>query len=736
MYNLIAKSNPIQSIREHTDNVLEDLDYLLELYGNCFTEKEVDAIKICCEYHDYGKSIYIFQQNIGNRHTLDGLKPSIQKSIIDFYTTISKLNNIPHGYMSPAFLNKRELINKYGKDTANNIVKAIYFHHNRKSNCTKDDLISILNNDIKIRFSNIYLQSGYLSTVAKKYNILDMDNYDDIWCEFAILKGILNRCDYHASSGEKENIEIPPLLNGKNISNYVEETILSKYGQLRNVQSFMLENNDKNLVIVASTGIGKTEASLLWSYGQKTFYTLPLKVSINAIYERVKNEYGYGDKLMLMHSDAISYLLDEDNDKYKHIKSFSYPLTVCTIDQLFSFVYKYSGCEQILATLKYSKLIIDEIQAYSPQLVAKIIYGLKLITQVGGKFAIITATMPPIFEYYLKKQKIDYLKPNKSFLSDKIRHFISFKEEELDYVLIAEQGKYKKVLVICNTIKKAQEVYNNISDCCDTYLLHSHFIRKDRQLLEDSIMNFSCSNKNGVWVATQLVEASLDIDFDILFTEMAAADSILQRMGRCYRKREYKENYPNVYIYNTGNGRGYIYDEEIFDRSVMFLNQYNDDFFNEEQKQNYINVVYDENELKRSNFSKEIRNEIDNCSGAIMGLYTKEESMRNLRNISAINVIPEEVYSFYNQNSKIDDCCNIIKNKHCSLKEKIKAEKFLNSLTISINKFSNKAKLADLKPISDNSFIKIYRIQSSYSFDETLLKGEGLTDNLYVDKML
>ena len=98
---------------------------------------------------------------------------------------------------------------------------------------------------------------------------------------------------------------------------------------------------------------------------------------------------------------------DADADaltKYRRSKLFSYPLTVCTVDQLFTFVYKYLGCEMIPATLKYSKVVIDEIQSYSPDILAKILFGLKIIDHLGGKFAIVTATFPPILEYLIKNK--------------------------------------------------------------------------------------------------------------------------------------------------------------------------------------------------------------------------------------------------------------------------------------------------------------------------------------------
>ena len=60
-------------------------------------------------------------------------------------------------------------------------------------------------------------------------------------------------------------------------------------------------------------------------------------------------------------------------------------ITTCTIDQIFPFVFKYRGYEKIYATLSYSKTVIDEIQAYSPEIVAVILKGLQMINNLNGK---------------------------------------------------------------------------------------------------------------------------------------------------------------------------------------------------------------------------------------------------------------------------------------------------------------------------------------------------------------
>ena len=137
------------------------------------------------------------------------------------------------------------------------------------------------------------------------------------------------------------------------------------------------------------------------------------------------------------------------------------------------------------------------------------------------------------------------------------RHIVSVTDGEMDIDEILESARGRKVLVICNTVRKAQSVYDSLREMnSNVKLLHAGFIRKHRDLLEKSIMDFSVQEgAEGIWVTTQIVEASLDIDFDILYTEMCPIDSLLQRMGRCNRSGRYFPEHPNIIVYDTKNGR-------------------------------------------------------------------------------------------------------------------------------------------------------------------------------------
>lgn len=96
--------------------------------------------------------------------------------------------------------------------------------------------------------------------------------------------------------------------------------------------------------------------------------------------------------------------------------------------------------------------------------------------------------------------------------------------------------------VICDTVSRAQETYRRLQESFgeDVLLLHSRFIATDRaQRAAGVVAELGRSAKNRphrrIVVGTQVLEQSLDIDFDILISDIAPIDLILQRLGRLYR---------------------------------------------------------------------------------------------------------------------------------------------------------------------------------------------------------
>lgn len=547
---LYAKSDPPESINEHTEKLLRNLKILRNVYENIVDknpnvdERLWNLLEIACVYHDIGKVYSPFQNIILEKLGKEKL-----------YTTFD-YESIKHEQLSPMFIPIDDL--NYTEKKL--IYQATYYHHCRVHKKINPNLVEkIIKEDILPRYDNIRseikyklkddLDCNYLGYVMGRNKI---DEESEVYIKYCLLKGLLHRLD-HSSSADV-------LVENKteqSLGECTENSLKFKgYNGKNELQNFCKDNISNNILVIGSTGIGKTEAATIWSDIGKTFFTLPIRTSINAIYDRIKFDIGYKD-VGLLHSSAVDYL-EEKEDKfdyhlYEQTKNLGNRVIVCTIDQIFPFVFRYNGYEKIYATLAFSKVIIDEIQAYSPEITAIILKGIKMINDIGGKFMIMTATLPRIYKDELEKMGIKF--KFGEFLKPIMRHKLSINDNSLDNDIenIINKASSSKVLVILNTIDKANELYLKIKEknIENVNVLHSRFIKNDRSNKENSIINFSKEReKTGIWITTQIVEASLDIDFDYLFTEMSTLDSLFQRCGRCYRSRKYEKNEPNIYVYN------------------------------------------------------------------------------------------------------------------------------------------------------------------------------------------
>lgn len=723
LFNLL--SNRVESqklLKEHLDETVLCAEEFFHTYGEYFSEKEKKLIILACKIHDLGKANLIFQQIITNQE--------------------KNVEQIPHGFLSCIAIGRGWFKKKYPEMTEDDfdvLITAVYYHHTRiydkgaecfEDYCEeyyKENLESYLNQPIKkLYYSNqeyVLFKAGI--EMARKSE----KSFETLWNEYLTVKGMLNKFDWTVSAGYQQ----------AEIGCDISEKVLVKQinAQLRNglrpAQEYMKNHTKDNLVIVAPTGSGKTEAALLWLDGEKGFYTLPLKVSSNAIFQRIKERYHYKD-IALLHSDSLQkYLLEEKESEYSNYekaKLFSYPLTICTVDQLFKFVYKSLGTEIFPATLKYSKLIIDEIQSYEPRIIAALIYGLKTIHKLGGKFAIITATFPPVLADFMEKngliKGVQYQYQNFTIDSTLKRHIISLQQRDFDFDKIIEMSKNKKVLVLCNTVSKAQKVYNELIKRKENnvFLLHSRYIRQHRNQLEEKIQEFSNDKEAvGIWVSTQIVEASLDIDFDILYTEMCTCDSLLQRMGRCNRAGRYEPKESNVIIFKNENGVGEksVYSTEMYSRSFEFLEKYQGHIFTEEQKNKYISEVYDAEQIRDTNYYKKIEEYLNFFENIKPLDYDKKESDEKFRDINSLMVVPESIYK--ENEDVIEACIEFLKHSNIGKEGRAIIHSKLNLLTLNLNIYHKYPEHVDRNTINGTN---IHRSSLKYEFDPYKCSGRGL----------
>lgn len=747
--NSFAK--PDETLYEHTKLLLDNFELLKNLgYLNSNIKDIEEILYLSCLYHDMGKINPVFQQRLKNKNKFD-------KNI-----------EVGHNILSACLVNLF-LDNSKDNKLKNNLVRAaILNHHNYIENFTflnegTNETVLFKNlKEINNKFFNEETDI-FLKTVRKTKKIRTIDEMKAIVdsYEYIIIKGLLNKCDYAASAHMSCEIKNDFLLNSLENLNY----------EWRDIQKFCMENRNDNLVIVGSTGLGKTEASLLWGADNKIFYVLPLRTAINAMYERIKNlvQNDYDKKVAVLHGQTDSVYLKElnsdlsvknENEKfyeyYKNTKKLAMPITVATPDQLFDSVFKYNGYEFKMATFSYSKIIIDEIQAYSPDILAYTIYATRLINDLGGKIAIFTATLAPFVKDLLtKKSSItseykfkDFEYKYECFLSENKRHSMKIVEKELDseYVeeILNKRENIRTCLIVRNTIKSAQELYNQLNndlDCSkyEVNLLHSKFTVEDRKQKEVEILKDgdpkNVNDKIKVWISTQIVEASLDIDFDIMFTELSELLGLFQRFGRVYRKRTLKSDIPNIYVFteisekqisSAYNSYGFI-DQTLHNLSKTALKEKGDGIITEEEKMNMINQYFTTEKLRDSDYIKKFNQVFNKIQSLSPGKMELSDVKKEFRNIVSFKAMPINIYNGGDIAKLIEQINNCYRDMIALDGEQKNAEKL--KLIKLQDKLSDKTLNVNISDINPKNFFtaaneKIYITEKFYDNEYGLLKDE------------
>jgi len=189
-------------------------------------------------------------------------------------------------------------------------------------------------------------------------------------------------------------------------------------------------------------------------------------------------------------------------------------------------------------------------------------------------------------------------------------------------------------LVVCNTVAHAQSIFHTLSDGQNNVgLIHGRFALRDREAIERNI------NSLDVLVGTQAIEVSLDLDFDVLFTEPAPMDALIQRFGRVNRRGE--KGIAPIYIFERGSEVDkFIYDSKLVEKSLEALKSVAD--LNENQIQDLVDFVYSEGYTEKD---MRIFNRARNAFLAVYGnIYPFDDSGYGeelYKLIDSIEVVPE-----------------------------------------------------------------------------------------------
>lgn len=707
-----ALAKPDETIEQHTDKLLECAEILYAL-GYIKSEQLYKDLLVACKNHDMGKMNSQFQIRIKRR---------------------SKYNyeiEVPHAVLSIFFVNDSEC-----SDYTSVLFAVLYHHYHKESPMyvfrSERQLIESFLAELDFQQDDYSIMRRKLTKVKKIFQT----NLNDKQKQYAVLlKGLLHKCDYSASAN------IPCEKKNDFLLESIEDWRSGKF-QYNTLQEFCIANRNENIMVTAPTGMGKTEAGLLWCGDNKCFFVLPLKTAINAMYGRIKElandveaEELYKRRVALVHSDMKSYYLKDANDKdtdydfnYEKLsRQFCLPVTVCTPDQIFDFVLKYPGYEYKLAISSYSKFIIDEIQMYSPDILAAIIYAIKMIHIMGGKVAVLTATLPPFVKEELLKIFGDDVQLADFSTEGILRHNVKVFDDKLetdDVIQIVNETNsdtVKKYLVVCNTVKTANRIYRELSESnidAEINLFHANFIKKDRMKKEKDIMKASEKelnemNKPEIWISTSVVEASLDIDFDILITELSDLFSLFQRFGRTNRKGKKNFSNYNCYVFTELQDKA----DSFIDKDIHNLSKDAivtvEGVLTEQEKNSLIEKYLSVEKVQDTDYYKDYCKFFNNYEDEYDYLNSSNDSLRNIDRIDAIpKCVYDENVDMINENLEKINSTDVDKDSRMNATEEIL------KLTVSISMF--RCRKHDSGISVDMKYRKIPVIDCNYSFDSGL----------------
>lgn len=360
-------------------------------------------------------------------------------------------------------------------------------------------------------------------------------------------------------------------------------------------------------LLTAPTGSGKTEAALLWTAQQATsrglprlFYTLPYQASMNAMVLRLRETFGEA-QVGLQHGRSLlalyRQLLDRDYDPRKaareakwarNLAQLNYPpVRVFSPYQMLKGMYRLKGYEALLSDYHGAAFIFDEIHAYEVTRLALILQTIAFLAHnFDARFLVMSATFPSLIKGWLHEAlgaAVEIVAAPEVYSAFR-RHRLHLLDGELtsekgQAQIIGDARAGKSVLVACNLVDRAQGIYDRLSstlapDGIAVELMHGRFNVRDRlakeQLVRDAAGSTSQQRRPIVLVATQVVEVSLDIDLDIIYSDPAPLEALVQRFGRINRRRKQADLAP-VYVFRQPDDGQKIYDPALVQATLRVL---------------------------------------------------------------------------------------------------------------------------------------------------------------------
>lgn len=507
------------------------------------------------------------------------------------------------------------------------------------------------------------------------------------------------------------------------------------------VVNFKIDLSKRIYSLNLPTGLGKTLISLSFALKLKDLlknnginariiYALPFLSIIDQnakVFEEVilTNKIQPTTDLLLKHHHLSEIYYKTKEDEYETdearilIEGWNSEIIVTTFVQLFHTLFSNKNSTlRKFHKLANSIIILDEVQAIPVkywQITREILVALS--EMLNSYIIISTATEPLIFSKNETASIVDrekyFYNLNRVELISEINNSLTLNEIQREI----ELGSDKRILFIFNTINSAREFYRLIKDngFSMTYL-STHIIPKERLKRIKEIKQ----KKYKIVISTQLVEAGVDIDFDIVIRDLAPLDSINQSAGRCNRNAK-ANGIIKVFVLKDKNERtyaSYIYDSVLLEITKKILSARNS--FSEGE---FLKVIQEYYCLASE---KKVKTESERILEAISKLkYDKtDENDVSISDFKLIEddypkvdvfiEIDDESEKIWLEYQKIKEIKDIFERRNEFLKIRKKFYEYVISIPIDKAQKNLPPEIAGMRYVSKNQLNEYYDVETGY----------------------
>ena len=521
----------------------------------------------------------------------------------------------------------------------------------------------------------------------------------------------------------------------------------------------------------------------------RIIFTLPTKFTANNLNRDLADKYAIPEELVgITHGDASEFLRQRmqetesqhreqeiDEDEIHNLimaqvfenSIYAKPITISTVDHLIMSLYHgYKFADRAFSNVASSLVVFDEVHYYEKHTMGAIAETMRRLTELQVPNLVMTATIPSAVH-----DELDKLVTNQPYRFQRAPAVIQgtsnpktpFEIERLTETLIDEndnsvsdelleliqQNIDRRQIIFVNQVARAKKIYQTLVESGITenvICYHSGFISKHRNEKEKIIRalfkksekreesDISSLEQRGFYntepcilVSTQVSELSLDISADVMYSEIAPIDSIVQRGGRLHRKGEYPHN--DGYVHRMYIAPPYEnekaclpYELDILQRSWEVFTE----CYTFQNACDWVNIVYPEStSLMHAELSEAIDTDLvfgkkpqDNY-----GEDTEEEGRVVIRkkNYQTYDVVPYEFVGIVEENYRK------YKAHHLSISERVFHIARVNEQILSreaTQKLTNRqGKTREIK-------IRFKAIQSRYTFEVGLELDEDAIPNI------